>query len=166
MIVTQIIPVDQGVQAMLIKMQVALSPVSIGGFLQTTVDPYIRGRAKSRFTSEGDDAVGKWAPLSPVTQDIRSKAGYGATGPINIRTGQLAEYITGTPGGVLPNTQGATLTSPGTPPSGVLLKKVQTAQHGKKSPQTVPRPVMGLGETDLIAVLTELSQFIVSRVAL
>lgn len=157
--------VDHGVQAMMLRMETALSPVIIGGFLQSTVDPYIRGRAKSRFANEGDDVSGKWLPLKEVTQKIRADSGYGAAGPINIRTGELEQYITGTPGGVMPNVSGATLTSPGSPPSGELLKKVQTAQVGQKNPNTAPRPVMGVNAADLSVILIDLSKFIVTRVA-
>lgn len=160
-----IIGVDHGVQAMMLRMEAALSPVSVGGFLEATVDPYIQGRAKARFASEGDDVSGKWLPLQEVTQKIRADSGFGAAHPINVRTGELEQYITGTPGGVVPNAAGATLTSPGSAPTGELLKKVQTAQAGQNSPNTAPRPVMGVNATDLSVILADLSKFIVTRVA-
>lgn len=160
----QIVGTDRGVQAMMTRMEIALSPIRVAGFLQATVDPYIRTRAKNRFSSEGDDVSGKWFPLQEVTQRIRGDQGFGATGPINHRTGELEDYITGTPGGAVPNALGATLTSPGTPASGTLLTKVQTAQAGKAYPATVARPVMGVNEADMAAVVTDLAKYIVTGV--
>lgn len=163
----QVLVEDMGVQRMLARMAVTLSPPSLVGFLEGTVDPYIHARARSRFKGEGDDVSGKWMELSQVSQDIRASQNIGAAHPINVRTGQLEDYITGTPGGAVPDGFGAVLTSPGTPPSGEpLLTKVQTAQAGKSYPKTVARPVMGVNQTDLATVLTELGKFISIGVAI
>lgn len=148
---------DAGVQAMLMHMNSALAPQSLGVFLSTVVDPYLRTRARARFDSEGDDVVGKWAPLKDSTRNIRQSMGYGADGPINRRTGRLEQYILGSPNKVTMHTAGATLVWPGTRPSGETADKLRTAQMGKPMPSTVPRPVLGINERDLAAVLTGLS---------
>ena len=158
----QIIGDNRSVEFMLTNMEATLNPISIRGFLQVAVDPWIRSRAKTRFANEGDDVSDRWFPLRKATQQFREAAGYGGAGPINVRTGELEEYITGTPGGVRLNGLGATLTSPGTPPKGDLREKVETAQAGKYFPLTPPRPVMGVNEADLTFVLAELSRFVVT----
>jgi len=150
----QIIGDTAGVQAMLTHMEQKLSPVNVSAFLMTRVDPFVRARATDRFRGEGDDVVGAWAPLRPATEVIRANQGFGAAHPINRRTGELEDYISNTPGSVTAHPFGATLTAPGTPASGELLDKVRTAQAGVANPPTVPRPVMGLNERDLAAVLT------------
>lgn len=145
---------------MLQKLDTSLNPVRIGAWLGTTVDPWIRSRARDRFAKEGDDVSGAWAPLKPATQRIRATQGYGPDHPINVRTHRLEHYITRGPNSVNVHTLGATLIMPGRPPTGELKTKVETAQAGKQYPSTVARPVMGMNERDLLAVLTDLSLYI------
>ena len=149
-----------GVQGMLARLDTALNPVAIAAFLGGPVTEFVQSRARSRFKTEGDDAVGGWAPLAPATQAIRAQGGYGSAHPINKRTGRLEDYIVGTPGAVTMHNLGATLTYPGTPPQGELKDKVQRAQMGRTSRdsrQGIPRPVLGLNERDLTAVLLMLA---------
>lgn len=148
------------VEALLMRMNTALSPFAIAQFLGGPVEEYVRRRAEQRFANEGDDVVGKWAPLKPATQMIRAQEGYGADGPINRRTDELINYIVGSPGRTQPHGLGATLTYPGNPPGASVSEKMRTAQSGKAYPNTVPRPVLGLGETDLVEVLTMLSIYV------
>ena len=151
---------DRGVQAMLMKLDLALSPPEIFRFLQGTVDPWLRARASMRFRSEGDDVSGPWLPLAPATENIRAKQGFPRSHPINRRTGDLESYITGSPSVVAARNGGAFLRYPGTRAGGELGEKVQTAQQGKVTAftQTPPRPVLGINETDLAFVLTSLAQ--------
>lgn len=149
-----------GVQAMLNRLEQKLLPPNIGAFLNVTVDPYLQQRASQRFAGEGDDVVGNWSPLSPATEGIRSAQGYGAAHPINRRTGDLENYIARSGGDVDVNPAGATLTFPGAPAQGELADKVQTAQVGRAFPATVPRPVLGLNQNDLLAVLTATALYI------
>lgn len=148
---------DRGVQAMLTRMDTLLSPPAIAGFLGAKVDPYLRGRARSRFRAEGDDVTGAWVPLASATREIRAQMGYGAEHPINRRTGQLEEYIAGSPNQINIHALGATLTLPGQPPVGEIKSKVETAQKGKSYPRTPARPVLGMNEKDLAYVLTALA---------
>lgn len=142
-----------GVQAMLMHLQSKLSPPSLGAFLLTQVDPYLRTRAEQRFQSEGDDVSGSWLPLRPATQLIRQMQGYGPDSPINRRTGELEDYILNTPSAVAVHAMGSTLTYPGNAPSGELADKMTTAQAGRNFPSTVARPVLGVNGNDLAAVL-------------
>lgn len=148
---------DEPVERMLRSLDTALNPVAIAGFLSGVVDPYLRGRAGSRFRNEGDDVVGKWMPLREATQTIRADLGYGAAHPINKRTGELEDYIVNSPNSLNIHPWGASLTLPGKAPSNSeLRKKVVTAQAGMD--RTVPRPVLGMNERDLTFVLLALAE--------
>jgi hypothetical protein len=147
----------------LTKLETTLASASMAAWLGTVVEPYLSGRAKHRFASEGDDVTGAWAPLKEATWAFRSPQ-YGPAHPINKRTGALEQYIVGTPGHPYPHSLGATLIYPGTPPKGETKKKVIVAQAGQQTrPVTVPRPVLGVNERDLLTVLTDLSLFISVR---
>lgn len=155
------IDVEQsGVQAMMAHLDTTLNPVAIAGFLGATVDPYIRERARARFASEGDDVTGGWAPLGFATQSIRAQMGFGASHPINKRTGALEEYIVDSPNAIEINPLGAVLRMPGVEATGELGSKMRTAQKGKPDPRTVARPVIGLNEKDLLFVLTAISFYV------
>ena len=145
---------SRGVTHMLSVLDTALNPVALVAFLEGSVDPHLQRRAADRFAAEGDDVVGAWAPLKPATVAIR-----GSAHPINVRTGEMIDYITQSDGDALPTPFGATLTSPGgAPPTGDLLDKVRTAQQGDN--RTVPRPVLGLNHNDLTYVLITLAAWI------
>lgn len=146
------------VQTMLHRLDTALNPVALAGFLGATVDPYLRQREQARFDKGGDDVVGAWAPLSQATQIIREEAGYGASGPINIRTHEMEDYITNSPNNLAAHPWGASLTLPGNPPTGELKKKVMGAQRGEGT--APPRPVLGMNERDLTFVLLALGSYI------
>lgn len=150
---------DRGVQAMLERIDTALSPTGLSAFLNVSVEPWVRSRAKARFKNEGDSAVGRWAPLRPATQEIRSSGEWpvGPTSPINRRTGELEEYITGSDGMVAVFGMGAQLSYPKPSTKKSIIEKMKTAQRGRTSPGTVPRPVLGLDERDLTHVLTSLA---------
>jgi hypothetical protein len=156
----QIIGDTAGVEAMLQHLQLKLLPPNIAAFLHVEVDPYLAQRAANRFANEGDDVVGAWPQLQPGTQAIRASQGFGDSHPINVRTGELERYIVSSGGAVATDPSGAELTFPGAPASGELADKVQTAQAGRGVPPTVPRPVLGLNQNDLLAVLTSTALYI------
>lgn len=151
----------QGVERMLRHLEEKLSPAHMGGFLNDKVDEYLRVRARNRFKSEGDDVVGKWAPLAQATQDIRASQGFGPSHPINHRTGQLENYITEGPNKLTVDPAGAILTFPGGNPSGIMGEKISVAQSGNggnKSSRPIPaRPVLGVNEQDILTFLTMLA---------
>jgi hypothetical protein len=151
------------VEELLIRLDTALSPISLAVWLTDEPVMWLKGRAERRFALEGDDASGRWAPLKAATQSFRRAAGYGAAHPINVRTHELENYITGStnlPHGV-PTGFGAVLNYPGGSPNRRLKKKIETAQIGQNErPRTVPRPVLAVDEIDLGQLLTSLSVFI------
>lgn len=153
-VTVQIIGDIKGVQAMLSHLETKLLSPAVGAWLTAEVQPYLQERLKQRFDAEGDDVVGKWVPLTAATEAIRTSQGFPAAHPINDRTGELRNYLLNTPGAVNMSPAGATLTMPGTPASGELADKLKTAQSGRDNPLTVPRPVLGMNEADLAAVLT------------
>lgn len=144
---------------MLDALDTALNPVAVAGFLGAVVDPYFRKRARARFANEGDDVVGKWRPLKDSTISIREQMGFGP-GPINSRTGELEEFITGGPNNINIHPWGASWIFPGAQPQGELFEKFETAQKGKEWPQTVARPVLGMNVQDLSFVLLALATHI------
>lgn len=149
------------VDALLLRLDTAMSPLGIAQYMKVAVDPWIRRRVKERFDAEGDDAVGRWLPLSPETRIIRAAKGFQPDGPINVRTGELERFITqGAVERITPTSSGATYVYPGLGFGGELRTKYDTAQAGKKSPRTPPRPVVGIGERDLAHVLSSLSMWI------
>jgi hypothetical protein len=151
------------VEQLLLRLDTALSPISLAVWLTDEPVMWFKGRAERRFGLEGDDASGKWAPLKAATQSFRQAAGYGPAHPINVRTHQLESYITGTQGlpHGTPTGFGAILNYPGGSMSKNLKDKVETAQIGRNdNPRTVPRPVLAVNEVDLGQLLTSLSVFI------
>lgn len=149
---------EQDVERLLNSVNTVLNPISMMGFLSLTVAPFIRRRAEARFAGEGDDVSGKWAPLSPATQEIREGLDLPISGdhPINRRTDDLYTYITKSPDEVMPlGGMGAQLTYPS--PSATINpgieEKMKTAQQGRRNPHTIPRPVLGLGIGDLTYVV-------------
>ena len=141
------------------KLQASISPMALTLFQESVVVPYIKERAIQRFVSEGDSATGKWAPLKESTQKVRKYYGYGESHPINKRTGQLENFITGISPGVVAGA-GTVLTFPGPISSSALEQKFLTAQQGRIQPLTVPRPVLGWMEGDVIFLASSLESFI------
>lgn len=156
----QILVKEKQVQALLHSLDTALNPVAIAAFLGATVDPHIRRRAQERFTSEGDDVSGKWLPLTPATQQIRAQMGYGSAHPINVRSGQLQDYVVDSANAIAVTPLGAVLRMPGKPAAGTLKDKVRTAQKGSDDGRTPARPVIGMNEQDLAFVLAALGGYI------
>jgi len=143
---------------MLKRMVNALQPYGVANFLETQVGPYVKKRAVDRFREEGDDVSGPWAPLKESTREIRySSTEYqtGAAHPINVRTGRLEKYVTGSQPLAYANSFGASLRYPARASSKKEIRdKMRTAQFGLQSPPTVARPVLGLNEHDLLFVIT------------
>lgn len=129
-----------------------LSPVGAAAWLGEAVGPYLSERAGTRFATEGDDASGQWLPLKEPTIAIREEQGYGGAHPINRRTGELEEWVVDGGWDAYPTGFGASMRYPGTQPAGELRKKVETAQRGRPDPNTAPRPVLAVNETDLLFV--------------
>lgn len=147
---------DKGVQQLLRRMEVGFSTLGMAAFLGTTVGPWLQQRAKDRFQNQGDDVVGHWKTLELSTQDIRRNGPWnvGPAHPINVRTHEMENYVTGSAGDAIPVGPIAQLTFPDRNRGGSkeLQKKMKTAQKGAKQKgfkNTPARPVIGLGVQDL-----------------
>jgi hypothetical protein len=159
----RIIGDDKGVARLLRRVSTAVSPPAMAAMLTGVVAPYLSERAEARFANEGDDVVGRWAPLLPATQAARASGRanqqwtVGDAHPINQRTHELHDYITGGHDPAYPHSLGATLAFPQISPTSRrgIVEKMKTAQLGKHD--TVPRPVLGLNEQDLGFVLTAIA---------
>lgn len=135
------------VEALLSAASFALGPESMSGWLGGPMRESLQGRAQERFAVEGTDD-GPWAPLADATLSWRASYGFGP-GPINRRTGELERFITGAPGSVTPHPGGATLSFPGSEPTGELGRKVRVAQGYEEANDIPARHVVGLGLPDL-----------------
>lgn len=148
------------VKAQIMKITKALSPVGIAAFLSGPVHQNLQRKASQRFRSEGDSAVGKWAPLSSATREIRYNMGFPPAHPINRRTGALEDHITKGAPDISVGEWGGRLLFPGGRMSNEMLEKVGTAQAGKSYPSTVARPVLGMDHEDMAQTLTALGYWI------
>lgn len=154
-----------GVQAMLMRLDMALSPPELGRFMNSMVDPWLRERTALRFRAEGDDVSGKWLPLQASTERIRVRDGYPPSHPINRRSGRMEDYLVGTASTVSAYNGGAKLVYPGSAAQGETRDKVRVAQLGEQNQgkginPTPPRPVLGMNERDLEAILVGLARHI------
>lgn len=152
-------------------METFCSDASMGAFLDGPVAEILRERIERRFTTEGDDATGGWAPLTEETQAWREywarKHGWaiGPEHPINERTGDLKHWLEGN-GFLAINTEGPTYTLPGEP-TGLypdwLETKLRTAQTGEGA--TAARPVLGLSDVDAGLVAEAIGEWFLATTA-
>lgn len=135
--------------ALFVRVDRALANESLAIFLEEQAHEYVRSVEKNRFASEGDALSGQWAPLADSTIEDRVKQGYGA-GPILQRTGELYDYVVESAPTIVPFPGGVAMDLPGDTSNPVLLKKLTTAQKG--AGKVPARPVIGIGETDAMAI--------------
>lgn len=159
---------DARLKRQLNKLDVLFSAAGLSSFMTAEIGPYVRERAQKRFASEGDDAVGSWAPLMLSTQMIRAAGDWpvGPDHPINRRTGELEDWVTKSAWQVSEVEDMSVLMYPGDEPGGELASKVRTAQSGKSSPKTVARPVLAMNEADEMFIVTAMSTAINEAVRL
>jgi len=139
------------------RLVLLLAPQGMASFLQLEIGPYLRERAKQRFRDEGDDVTGDWAPLQEATINIRESQNIPGEHPINRRHGGLENWVVDGGWNAYPAGFGGALRYPAHEPSGKTREKAITAQSGSVSPASVPRPVLGVNEKDLIFVATALA---------
>lgn len=116
------------VQALLNHLRNKLTPMGLIEWMHTRAHIILRERASTRFSSEGDDAVAPWIDLAFATGRIRAAQGYSPYHPINVRSGQLRNFILNS-FTVRPSGGGAVMMMPGNA-SGTLLSKLRVAQSG------------------------------------
>lgn len=145
------------------RIGVKLSMTGLQAFMHGTVVPWLQMRAADRFSQEGDDAVGKWSPLKQATMYLRANQGFPPAHPINVRTGQMRNFIVHASGNVTAAPGIASLNWPG--PTGRIKsidEKIRTAQMGKPSPSTVARPVLAVSMKDTIFVMAATTAYLVT----
>lgn len=153
---------DEEVELLLSRLDAALSPIALVGFMEAAVGPFMLGRIANRFEQEGDDASGVWQPLQESTNQIREQMGYPPAHPINVRSGELKEFTTSSARSAA-EPFGASVTIPDAQPTGELYDKLVTAQQGASQTgyrPTPARPVLAMDATDLAVVLMQLSQYV------
>lgn len=156
---------DSEVSTAMKRITQTMAPHSLEAFLTGTVEPYFKERAASRFKQQGDNRSGRWKPLAKMTKEIRAEEGFGASRPINIRTGELHDYITKAPGTHGAGAGQAYLVLPGRG-SNEEEEKARVAQLGK--PQNRPfrpvpaRPVMVMNEVDNRQIVRKMNRWFVS----
>lgn len=115
-----------------------MSGAGLTTLLSQEVQPYLHHRAWQRFMTQGDDASGRWAPLTETTQKFRrfyaKRDGLKIQPdfPINERTTQLRDYVTQS-FDILKTEQSARLAIPSTKTSGYgrfISRKLRHAQLG------------------------------------
>lgn len=147
------------VDRMLRQMQLSTSPASIAAFLAGTVHPRLARRARARFNSEGDDAVGgTWQPLSAATLEIKANLGFRDKGK-NRRTDHLMDSIVESRPVLGHNGYGTTLDFPGNfDRPDLFLRNLQAAGQ-LRGPA---RPVVGVSlENDVAHMLSSLQAWVV-----
>lgn len=138
-------------ELLLKRLMLSLSVIGLSAYMEG-VDDFVKGRIRQRFAQEGDDVSGQWMPLKEATVAMRESAGYPGEHPINVRTGEMYNLLTSGPARVTATSAGATYTHPASM-TALNRDKIMTAQAGSDSPPTLPRPVLGLNERDLAALL-------------
>lgn len=163
---------DSDVSAMLGALDSCFSVQGMTDFMFNDAAPWLRERGRQRFESEGDDAVGMWAPLKPVTQDIRRwgiNAGYWSgiapDHPINQRSHAMYDFVVRGRGEMVFSPGLTSFHFPGrrVPNKLGMDKKVRRAQFGDG--RTPRRPVLGMSQVDAMEIITQLSYFVVNRVS-
>lgn len=155
------------VDAMMTRLEVALSPESFGTFLEGAASEHFHMRAEQRFVSEGDDASGAWANLRPRTIEERIYLGYGP-GPIQHREGDLEKYVIDDHGVIEQLGTTTQWTWPrGTTGSSLDEIKYAVAQTGRKRGATtqVKRPIVAMNTTDAGEVLAALEMHVLDQLA-
>jgi hypothetical protein len=151
-----------GPQRIFAQLEAKVQQSSLADWLYNVVSPYVAERIQDRFSSEGDDVSGPWAPLRSTTEAFRTSKGFPPDHPINVRTHLMEGFLVGDPGRVSTSGAGVTLTHPGNTPGPLTALKIQAAQQGKTFPQTPPRPVIGLSNLDSIFINSELVRYLFS----
>lgn len=139
-----------------------LSGAGLSEYMVSVVAPFFKQRAANRFAAEGDSASGQWAALKWPTQVTRVLMGYFPDHPINVRSGNLRDWMVANDGEITKiSAASAQLTWPGDV-GGELEAKFTTAQAGKGDPPTVARPVAAADDADLMWILSGLQHWVES----
>lgn len=148
------------VDALFLMIAKRISGPGLLQFLEDRLDPYVRQRVSMRFAGEGDDVTGAWLPLTKATEKMRAAAGYPPAHPINVRSGEMRNWLLKNESQMKTFGGDALLIYPNVLPPGDVAKKVITAQLGHRASRTPPRPVVGLNRFDLAFTQAQLTKWI------
>lgn len=151
---------DKFADAALMVLATSTSPAGLSVFLAGRARNWLQERAEARFADAGDDASGPWRPLAESTQHIRSRLGFGADAPINVRTGFLKGTITAARGEVFLDALGSTMSWPDTSISPEIEHRYNQAQLGNLRTKAPARPVVAMNLTDAAGILALLGDFV------
>lgn len=142
-----------------------VSPLGVQAFIEHRGLPLMKAQIGQTFATETSPSGAAWAALTPATQHFRRSSGYPAAHPINVRSGAMKRFlltshrVEGVVGGV-------EASIPGVEPTGLLGKKLMTAQVGSKGGKkgggrtTPARPVLGWSPVLADQVVTSLSRHV------
>lgn len=150
------VDVDVDATSVLLMLSRANEGVSMAHIAQAFDDDgpvveMLHRQVAERFADEGDNASGKWAPLSPATLDIKERLGYGGN-PANVRTGRMREWLLNDGGDLDMMGDGMFFTYPGDVPGG-MADRFETAQFGSAETGAPPRPVIAADGDDLMSIM-------------
>lgn len=148
----------------------ALGTPNLARFLEEDVTEFYHDDIESRFNEEGDMKSGFWKELTDTTVRIRRSQGYPGREPINIRSGALFDFLM-EDYDVIIGADFVELDVPGRARNPLTQKKLETAQQGSDNNPagfgpTPPRPVLALGERDLMTILRLLEVYVVREALL
>lgn len=136
---------------------VSMSHVSGAFTSDGVVVEALQQQVRARFAGQGDDASGRWEPLSAATIDMRTRMGYGA-GPINRRTGRMYEWLTNDAGDLEVLGEGLFYTWPQVP--GGMAERFETAQQGSEETGAPARPVVAADGDDLMSIMEAVGNWV------
>ena len=158
------------VEELLDRLDTCFSPAGMAQFMRRDVAPYLRSRAAKRFSGGGDDASGAWVPLAHSTTLRRARgiasgeySGIGPDSPINVRHGEMRDYIAYAPGEITTGDD-VTLHFPKRGAhAGNMRYKIGTAQRGAGG-RTPARPVLAVSQTDANNIALDMTSYIVRSI--
>lgn len=165
----------------LINVRRAISPNGLALFHTSFTTPYLRQQIGSHFDKQGWSG-GAWERLALFTQERRRSLGYHPSFPINIRSGEMYNFLVHQAAfGLTVDGVGVTYVYPGTLGDDLMASKITVAQKGgmathdsetlrtgnrKTRYRAAPaRPVMELTPGDATAIVEALNRFIIERMA-
>lgn len=131
--------------------QERLSDRGLMTLVQALLIPVAKTESQGTIAAQRGPGGRKWRELKASTQRIRASLNYGATEPINKRTGNLERFLNeaGTDLTVAPGFVQGAWPALVNQDSTRLMYAFYTAQGGSKRWGTPARPVVGLGPTGI-----------------
>lgn len=134
----------------------AVRPEVLDIWLERTATSWFRRRAAQRFMTQGDDAVGAWAPSPESTKKRRARQRLPEYPP-NIRTNEMVTWATTVDG----SSWNGGLYWPGYVPTGNLGDKIKVAQEGNPKLGAPARPIIGVSTVDSQILTESLNSYII-----